>query len=156
MTAIDISGLSYFVPLVSFLLVFLILFAVLNKTKLVGDNKWVQLFVAFLISTLFIVTARPKEYILNVVPWFAVLLVSAFLILALTGLVGGLEDWSKGVGKIFVVIMAILFLVAAYYALAGAPEFERFKDWLTASTVAGAIILLAITALVSWVLVKTK
>ncbi len=167
---VDLSGISYFLPLLSFLVVFVIIFAVLQKTK-IFESKWLQMFVAFLFSTIFVSFVGARTYILNVVPWFAVMVVCLFLIIFLISFVGKpLESWNGVVGGIFVVALLLVFLVSALLvfssvigpylpggsASGGNPDFVRFLGWAYSSRVAGGLLLLIISGLVSWVLVKAK
>lgn len=156
MAALDVSGFAYFLPLLSFLLVFIVAYSVLNKTKLVGENQWMQLFVSFVISTMFVLAVRPREYILDIVPWFAILIITLFFVLAMTGFVGGLESFGKGIGKALIWVMLALFLLSAYFVYSDILRESEFVGWVFSSKVLGAIILLGISALVAWVLVKAK
>jgi hypothetical protein len=172
MAQVDLSTISFFLPLISFLLVFIFSYAVLKKVDLLGDNPWVQLFVSFLISSIFVAASGSVSFVQNALPWVAVLLVSMVLILMFTGFVGGdLEKVGKSVGTIFVVLLFIVFIVTALVVYSayvipylpgnlglyeGSDTALNFFDWLYSPRVAGAILLLVVSALVSWVLVKTK
>src|SRR3989344_5710429 len=101
--AVDVSGISYFLPIISFLVIFLVSFAVMMKAKL-PESKFLQVLLSFLIATIFISVGGARTYIENVAPWFAVVLVSLFLMFLVLGLAGkGLDDWAGGIGKVFVV-----------------------------------------------------
>ena len=156
MAAFDFSGIAYFLPLFSFLLVFVVTYSVLNKTKIVGEDKWIQLLISFIISTVFVIAVRPREYILDIVPWFAVLVITLFFVLAMTGFVGGLESFGKGIGRALVWIMLALFLLSAYFVFSDILNESGIADWIFSAKVIGAIVLLGISALVAWVLVKAK
>jgi len=167
---VDLSGIGYFLPLLSFLLVFIVIFAILQKTK-VFENKWLQLFISFLFSTIFVSFVGARDYVINVIPWFAVMVVCLFLILFLISFVGKpLEGWNKGIGIIFVIALLLVFLVSALFvfssvigpylpggeANAGNSDIGLFLGWAYSSRVAGGLLLLIISAVVSWVLVKMK
>ena len=81
MTAIDFTPLSEILPLLIFLVVFILTFAVLNKTKVI-ENSFMQLLIAFLLSTIFITATGARDYVEVVTPWFAILLVCLFFIMA--------------------------------------------------------------------------
>ncbi len=168
MAQADLSGLTYFLPIISFLIVFIISFAVLNKTKII-EHKWVQIFLSFLFSTLFISAAGAKDYVLNVIPWFAILLICLFLLLMLIGFVGkDLASWNKGIGITFVVILLAVFVISGVFVFSdvlspylpgssgygGNPNVLRFTDWLYSPRILGALFLLGISAVVTWVLVS--
>ena len=67
---VDISGVTYFEPILAFLVVFVVLYAVLAKTKILGeDNKFVNIFASFLVATIFVAAAGVREYVLTITPW---------------------------------------------------------------------------------------
>ncbi len=171
--AADISAIAYFAPIAAFVLVFIVCFSVLFKTKILGENKWVQLFVSFLIASIFVSSVGTREYVLTVVPWFGVLIVSLFVILFLVGFVGkkAEDSMTKGIGVVFVILMGLIFLVSAFFVFSdvifkyvpgpaygeGAnPSTVFFLDWLYSSRVLGAIALIVVSAIVSWVLVRSS
>ncbi len=155
---VDISGISYFAPLLAFLVVFVIVFALLNKTKLLGENAFIQLFVSFVIGTIFVSAAGVRDYVLTITPWFAVLIVSLFFVLFVIGFVGKpAESMTKGVGIVFILLLIIIFLFSGFVVfseflipyLPGGPA-----SWIYSSRVVGALLLLVISAIVSWILVR--
>jgi len=164
----DISTIGFFAPIAAFLLVFIVVFAVLHKLELIGDSKWANLFVSFLIASIFVSAAGTKDYVLTVIPWIGVLIISLFFILMLTGFIGKEAKMGKGLGITVLVILALIFLVSAFVVfndvllLPGGPVSENtgigsliFFDWLYSERVIGAIVLVIASAIVSWVLVKT-
>lgn len=165
----DVSALNYFAPIAAFLLVFVVVFAVLYKLKLVGESKWVQLFISLLIASIFVSAAGTKDYVLTVIPWIAVLIVSLFFILLLTGFIGEGAKMGKGLGIAILIILALIFLVSAFVVFNDVLLFPGsqisedtpigslvFFDWLYSERVLGAIILIIASAIVTWVLVKVK
>ena len=168
----DLSSITYFAPIAAFLIVFLISYAIFAKTKLLGESKWLNLFISFLIATVFISAAGATTYVQTVIPWAAILLITLVFILMITGLVGkSTEFMSKGIGVVFVIILGLVFLISAFFVfshiLAGylpGPNFGYKADpqaifylsWLYSPIVLGAILLVIISAVVTWVLVKAK
>lgn len=157
--AADITGISYFAPLMAFLIVFIIMFALLYKTKLLGENAWVQLFMSLIVATVFVSAAGVRDYVLTITPWFGVLVVSLFFILFIVGFVGKpAEFMQKGIGIIAVLILIIIFLVSGFIIFS-----ESIRPFLPggsvgqeiySSRVFGALLLVVISAIVSWVLVR--
>jgi len=168
----ELDAIAFFAPIAAFLIVFIVIFAVLFKTKILGENKWANLFVAFLIATVFISTAGAVRYIGTIVPWFAVVIVSLTFILALTGFIGEKSDFmAKGISATFVIILGLVFIISGFIVFSkliigylpgptfgfGLSEGEFvFLDWLYSPRIAGAAILVIVSALVSWVLVKSS
>lgn len=165
--AADLSAFVFLAPVMAFLLVFVVVFAVLLKLKILGEHKWGLVFISFIIATLFISFAGAKDYVLVVAPWFAVLLVSLFFLLVIIGFVGEKASFlHKGIGIGFVIVAVLVFVISGivvfsdfvYPYLPGSieAEFNPITSFLYSSRVWGAAILLGISAIVSWVLVKAK
>ncbi|MBS3071106.1 hypothetical protein J4407_02285 [Candidatus Pacearchaeota archaeon] len=75
-----------------FLLVFFLVYAILEKTKVLGDNKHqVNALVAFVIGLIFVGFAYPKEVVENLILFLTVALVVVFVALLLWGFVTGGE-----------------------------------------------------------------
>jgi len=152
-------------PIMAFLFVFLVTYALLAKTKLLGGNTFIHFFISFIISILFAMSPTATEFTEMTVPWIAVLLVAVFSILLAFGLLhGNIEEVVKSplVGIIIVVIALIIFLVSAlnvfgpFFAqyLPGPTQKAGLVSFLIHPSVIGAIILTIIAAVASWVLTK--
>jgi len=169
---VDVSAFQNILPILTFLLVFVVTFVVLAYVK-IFEGPWIHAFISFLIATIFVSVADARQYVENVVPWFGVLIVSLFLVLLMAGLVGKkfAESFSPVAGTIFVVVLFIVFLIAGIIVFSsqlsmylpssstygtGNQTITSFTDWLFSARVGGAILLLIVSALVSWVLVKGK
>lgn len=166
---VDVSSLSYFLPILAFLIVTIVVFAVLQKIKII-EAPWLQIFVSLFVAAIFVSSAASRLFVINIIPLFAVLIVSFFLLMALTGFVGGMDGFNKGAGKGFAIAMLVVFLVVFFVVFssyigpylpgsngAGADaEAFKFLSWLYSGRVAGAIILIVVSAVVAWVLVKAK
>lgn len=162
--AVDISGISYFAPILAFLVVFVVVFALLNKTKLLGESGGIQLFVSFLIATIFVSAGGVRDYVLTITPWFGALVVSLFFVLFLLGFVGKpIEGMTKGIGIVFVSALVVVFLVSGFVVfsnvlwpyLPGGGNVASLRE-IYNSRAFGALLLVGLSALVSWVLVKGK
>lgn len=168
--AVDVSGVSYFLPVFSFLMVFVVSFIVLVKSKMT-DNVSLQVLVALLIATVFISFGGARQYLENVVPWFAVVLISMFLLLLMAGLFGKYpEGLLKGVGVVFMVVLFLIFIISAFlvfssYVSPYLPWSESYQStsasdgitsWIAQPRIGGTIILVVVSILVSWVLIQVK
>ncbi len=157
MAAVDISLIQDYLPIITFFLIFTVVFAVLAKYKILGESKWVNLFVSFLVSTIFISLTSAREYVISITPWFAVFVIIALFFLAMVGFLGKVpEGLTKGVGAVIAVLLLVVFLVSAYYTFSSATPVLKFADWITTPRIYGPLILLVVGALVSWVLIKVK
>jgi hypothetical protein len=169
--AVDLSGITLIAPIIAYLLVFLVSAAILFKTEVLGDNKWVQIFVSLFIASLFVAFAGTREYVLTIVPWFAVLLVSLFFVLFLVGFMGGSSDFmKKGIGIAVIVVLGLIFLVSGFVVFSDVivnylpgPDFGAGDEnatllfsWLYSPRVLGAILLVVVSAIAAWILVKSS
>ena len=157
MTTVDISLIQNYLPILSFLLVFTVVFAVLAKYKVLGESKFVNLFVSFIVATMFVSLTSAREYVISITPWFAVFVIALTFLLALVGFSGKIPDGlTRGIGVFLVVGLLIVFLVSAYYTFSVAPFFNRLGDWISKPQIYGILLLVVSGALVSWILTKSK
>ncbi len=165
---LDISGIYFFMPVFSFLLVFLIIYAVLAKTKVLGESNGVHLLISFIMAVIFMAFSSMRLYVETIIPWFIVLLVIVFLILLIAGLATKkLDDimTNKFAWGIIIVFIVILILVAIKVfnpvlhpdlVITGGENgpgiISQLTELITASNVAGTILLLIIVGAVAWVI----
>jgi hypothetical protein len=166
---LDLTALGYFIPLLSYLVVSLIVFVVFQKAKILDGKVGLQVFFSMVIGTIFVSFAGAREYVTNIVPWFVVLTVCLFFILAIIGFAGDkLSGIAKPIGIGFIVLLILGFLVSAIFVFSselspylpggsgGDRPINNFTEWIYSSRVMGAILLLAVSAIVAFVLVKSK
>ena len=166
--AIDISGIFFFMPVFSFLFVFLIVYAVLARTKLLGDSGFVNFFVSFIMAIIFMSFSSLDLYVQTIIPWFIVLFVMVFLVLLVAGL--STKELSKIMTTKFawviIVILIIIFLIAAIKVFnpvfhpdlivtsgEGISLVEQI-NYLAGGRVFGTVLLIIIAGIVSWVLTR--
>ena len=107
-----------------FLLIFLIVFGVLEKTKIFGDNKkQLNAFVSFVIGLIFIGAVFPKLVVENLILFLTVGLVVLFIVLLLWGFVSG-EEAKIPDNKPFQIIVGILIVLAVLIAVLWALGIE--------------------------------
>lgn len=103
-----------------FFLLFFIIFAILEKTKILGDGKkQLNALVALIISLIFVSVAYPKMVVGNMILFLTVALVVVFVALLLWGFISGSELKEGGTfldGKVkkvlaVVVVVAVIFAV---------------------------------------------
>jgi len=78
-TVIETGLVSFFSPLLVFLFVYAIVFAILEKTKLLGDKMSINAVVAFVFGLMFIMVRQAREVLTTSIPW--ILLIFALLVL---------------------------------------------------------------------------
>lgn len=157
--AIDLSGLGTFMPVFGFVLVFTVVYALLGKTKVLGDSKFVHIFVSFCISIIFLISTNAVEYVKVTTPFFAAFIISLLFIMLLVGMFkGDLGEFFKGKGfAIFlIVILIIIFVFSAIFVFA--PVINQYmsgpKGFFLQPQILGVIILIAVTAFTAWLLSK--
>lgn len=166
---LDISGLQFFMPVFSFLFVFVIIYAILAKTNVIGNSKFIHVLVSFIISIVFMSVSSMNLYVLEIIPWFAVLIVIVFLVLVIAGFSTKKLDniMTPTFAWVAIAVLIIIFLIAAIKVFNPVlhPELGitsgdnpgilgQLSDFVTSSSVAGSIILLIIVAIVAWVITK--
>lgn len=106
---------SVFVEMVlPFLLVFVLVFAILQKSEILGKGKaQIDALIALVIGLIVIIFERPRNIIVEMMPWLAVALVVILIFLLIFGFVGGKTggNWMKvafGIlGGLFVIGLVI-------------------------------------------------
>ncbi len=116
----DISGLYFFMPVFSFLFVFVVVFAILAKTKILGDGR-ANIIVSFIMAIIFMNFSSLDLFVRTITPWFIVLLVCLFFVLVILGFSVGNDIMKKIVttrfGLVVVVVLIVIFLIAAIWFL---------------------------------------
>ena len=167
---IDISSVIYVLPIVAFLLVAFVIYAVLQKIKLF-ENPWPSALIALFIATFFVTVVGSIDYVRYIGAWMAILIVSAVFLLGIIGLFGkGMEGMNKGIGIAVIIVAILIFIISgivvysSYFApyLPGGQGVGSysigglFTSWLYSPRVVGAVILLVVSAIVAWFLTKTS
>ena len=130
-----------------FLLVFVLIFAILQKSKILGDGKaQIDAILSLVIALILIATPAPRQMIVDFMPWLAVAATVILVFLILYGFVAGdlgsAPDWMK----ITFGILAGLFTIGLVVVVTGL--WPVFKGWFDAggSELWGGIIMLVIIA----------
>ncbi len=113
-----------------FLLVFFIVFAILEKTKLLGEGKkQLNALIAFMIGLIFIAFAYPVDVVNNLILFLSVALIVVFIALIIWGFMAGeTKIESKGV-KIGAFVVLIIALVIAVLWATGV--YDSLTDWIS-------------------------
>lgn len=157
MTEVDVSLIEAYLPIFTFLLVFIVLYAILAKTKILGESKAVGISVSLLVAIIFTGLTSAREYVVSITPWFAVLLIITIFILMLVGTGGKIpEGLTKGIGVAVMIVMIVIFLVSAYFTFSTTPAVEAIADFVSKPRIYGAVILVVLGAIVAFVLAKAN
>jgi hypothetical protein len=125
-TFLDTLGiLNYFSALFAALLVFAVVFAALHKTKIIGENKILQSFVAIVLALLVLVYPDLIELISFIAPWFVFVFIFIILLLLTYRLFGlsesNIVDFVRSDRTVNWTLLAIgiLILIAAVFNVFG-------------------------------------
>ncbi len=123
-TVLDISILSYFIPVFIFLFVFVVFFAILQKTKILGQNAGIDALVSFSVAMLFMFVSEARQLITIITPWLVILLVIFMSFMLVFMFVGVKAETIAGVftesGNAWtIVIILIIALVIAFTQVFG-------------------------------------
>ena len=116
--------------LLPFLLVFVVVFAILQKSKVLGEGKeQIDAIVALVVGLILIGVPQPRDIIVGIMPWMAVGIAVILVFLILYGFVAGdlsnAPDWMKATFG----IMAGLFTLAVVLYISGLGSV--IMDWVS-------------------------
>ncbi len=80
-TVLSTNLLNFFMPIVIFIFIFSIFFAILTKIKLFSENKPLNSLIAFAVTILFIVVPEARQIIEVATPWFVIFVVAGLLLI---------------------------------------------------------------------------
>lgn len=165
--AAEISAfLNFLVPIGVFVLVFVIIYAILRTSKLLGGVAAIDVIVGIIIAVIFASISSARDYIKTVAPWFVILVVAVFFVIFILSFVAGKFSGPKWVGIVFLILLALVFIFAAFKVFNinpfvnggdGQAEDSAFLSliyWILQENVLGAILLIIIAAIVVWVVIK--
>jgi hypothetical protein len=107
-----------------FLFVFVSVFAVLQKTNVLGNNARVDALIGLVIGLILIGFPMPRDILVGIMPWMAVGIAVIFVFLVLWGFVDGSSE-VKGIPnslKYTLMGLIALFVVAVVMIISGAGE----------------------------------
>jgi hypothetical protein len=120
-----------------FLLMFFIVYAVLEKTKILGDNKQTNSIVSFVIALIFVSAVFPKLVVANLILFLTVAIIVVFVGLLIWGFVSGGEAKISGkkLPMVAGIIIAIAVVAAVLWATGIGFEFIEYifvQEWSNA------------------------
>ena len=127
-----LSFVEFFLPLFGFLFILVLMYAILDKFKLMGDNKWVKWIASFSIALVFLFTQGALEFVNFITPWFVVLVVVSLFILSLFLFLGVKEGELSSAIKTptvyWTIIILVLVLLFSAVAFVFGDFFSPYKD----------------------------
>lgn len=91
-TFLDLGILNYFNSIFPALLIFAVMFALLNKIKILGDKKGINAFVAIIVAFMVLISEDVTRSINLMAPWFILVFIFAILLLTVYMILGAKEE----------------------------------------------------------------
>lgn len=114
-TFLDIGGLQQFSTFFVFIFVWLAVYAVLTYSKILGENKAIQIVIGLVIALLVLFSPIATGMIEYIAPWFAVVFI--FVIFATMALKMFGATGAESLGSLRVVTFVVIILVLVVGAL---------------------------------------
>ncbi|HRZ85863.1 MAG TPA: hypothetical protein P5277_03720 [Candidatus Paceibacterota bacterium] len=163
MAILDFSWLSYYMAIFGFLFVFTVMYAILTKTKILGENAFSNALVSFVIAIIFITFSPGVEYIGTFMPWFSILVICVFCVLVIIGFSQKemdkfMKPWFAWVGIIILIFIFVLSAIKVFNPILGPylPGGDKAMGFFYSEKFLGGAILLIIAAAAAWVLTKKR
>lgn len=118
----QLQGYGIYEYVLPFLLIFAILFAILEKTQIFTGKKNINIIVSLIIGLLFVTQFSLVSILNNFLPKISLFIVIAVMVLILFGIFGA--NVGQGLGSLGIIIGAIASLIAVYWALSPGLGFE--------------------------------
>lgn len=110
-TFLDVTGLEYFSNIFVFLFVWIVVYAILLYTKILGDNKLVGSLVGLLLAIFVLISPLATNIVAGVAPFLAVLFVLIILVSIASKMLGGdVEAFPALKGVLLVAIVLIIII----------------------------------------------
>jgi len=113
-TFLDIGLLDFFLPVFIFLFIFVVLYAIVDKTKILGENRAIKIIAALSISVISLFTGKVSDLVLRTVPWLVALFIGLILIFMVYMFFGIKEeqiwDYLGLKWTVFIIMLLIIFL----------------------------------------------
>ena len=129
----NIFANSFFTEmLLPFLLIFVVVFAILQKSKILGESKaQIDAMVALVVGLLLIGVPGPREIIVGIMPWMAVGIAVILVFMILYGFVAGDLSSAPEWMKVTFGILAGLFTLAVVLYISGLGKI--LLEWFSLS-----------------------
>jgi hypothetical protein len=117
-TFLDVTGLQYFTNFFVFIFVWLVVYAILGFTKVLGDNKGIDIILGLVVALLVILSPIATGAIAFISPWFALLFVLLVFVLVALKVFGVSTSDLASAGQLKMVFLAVVLLLLVVGLLA--------------------------------------
>ena len=155
MATSPLAALNFFLPIFSFLLVFILVYAILAKTKILGESYGIHLLLSFILAVFFIVNVSLVDFVNFSSAWFVVFLICIFMIMLLIGFTHGKVDviMNKYVAWVLVAGLIVFFIVSSSYTFNWALNWTKVWNWFYTDWFS-MILLFVIAGIAAWIIAK--
>jgi len=155
-------SISMFLPAI---LIFVLMYAILAKTKVLGENQWINATLSAVVAILFITVVKAVTFTREFLPLISIALVILVFLFIVFRFVG-VEGLAAGKGKIFLTLGAgglVLVLAGVVFKKVFNSAYLKMGDALNAAwqavsepEVAAAIVMLSALILAAWLVARSE
>lgn len=119
-TVLDLGLIDGLSPIFSFILVFAVVYGLLNYNKVFGENKLIHSTIAFVFAVMMLFAPKALDVIKIMTPWFVIMMIAGLFILMVYKLFGTPDEsisWAVrnyGGLKYGLVAVSIIIIVASF------------------------------------------
>ena len=137
-TFLDVTALQSFSVVFVFLFVWIVVYAILLYTKVLGQNQWINVLIGLLVAFFVIISELATKVVREIAPIFAVVLVLVAIVTIASRMVGG-SSTALEMPAMKYIVLVILVVALVVGALAVVRENitvpERGEDFAKTSTI---------------------
>lgn len=150
-----LTAFNYFLPIMAFLLVFVVVYALLKKTKVLGASDFITALISFILAAFFVVNTELVEFVSFSSSWFSVIVIAVFLgFVLLAFFPGGLDFLKKGwVSWVVLILIIVFFIISSSFVFNWAVNWGKVYDWFFTDWFS-FVLLLVIAAITAWILTR--
>ena len=135
-TFLDVTGLAYFTNIFVFLFVWVVVYAVLIWTKIVGGNKFISAAIGLLFGIFVLISQGSTKLIADIAPFLGALFVITFMLNIASSMFGADVEAFPAVKGIFLIFIVFIIIIGAAVSI---KERESPSDAAAKSNPARAI-----------------
>jgi len=125
----DFSFMGLFLPIFAFLLVMVVVYAILQKTKVLGDNPAVSLFISIIMASFFIVEVQLVDFVAFTSSWFVVIIILVFFLFLILAFMPNKENPLEFLQKGNWFSWALLGFMLVFFIISSSFIFNWAINW---------------------------
>ena len=112
-TFLDVTGLQHFSSIFVFLFVWLVVYAILLWTKILGVNKFVHALIGLLLAIFVLISPLATNIIADIAPFIAVIFLFIVLISVASTMLGANIEAFPALKGVFLIFIVLIIIIAA-------------------------------------------